>query len=260
MMGIHDDKTYLITGVLTKRSIATSVARQLHQDGATILATSFDRARATTLRTLHGVGLEVPVLGYDAASPTGAQELAHQVARHTNALDGALFAIAGAPKEALNSDLSRASVSEVAQTLTTSALAFSSLAYALAPQLARAREGASLVALTFSPHRVWPGYGWMGIAKGTLESIVKHLAVELGPVGIRVNQVDAGPLRTAAARQIAALAKAAEHFSSIAPLGWDAEDAQPVAEACAMLLSPLLRATTGSTIVVDGGAHLVGGS
>ncbi len=259
-MGVHDGKTYLITGVLTKRSIATSVARLVHQDGATILATSFDRARATTLRTLHSVGLEIPVLNYDASSPTGAEELADQVMQHTDVLDGALFAIAGAPKEALNSDLSRATANEVAETLTTSALALSSLAYALSPQLARAGESASLVALTFSPHRVWPGYGWMGIAKGTLESIVKHLAVELGPLGIRVNQVDAGPLRTAAARQIASLARAADHFSAIAPLGWDAQDAQPVAEACAMLLSPLLRATTGSTIVVDGGAHLVGGS
>ena len=259
-MGIHNGKTYLLTGVLTKRSIATSVAAELHAGGATLLVTSFDRARATTQRTLRSLSLNPEVLDYDASSPTSAEELADEVAQHTNALDGLLFAIAGAPKEALQRDLSRASAAQVGETLTTSALALSNLTFALAPQLRRAEDGASVVALTFSPHRVWPGYGWMGIAKATLESIVKHLAVELGPSAIRVNQVDAGPLRTAAARQISALSDAADFFNSIAPLGWDPADATAVASACSILLSPMLKATTGTTLIVDGGAHLVGGS
>jgi enoyl-[acyl-carrier protein] reductase I len=259
-VGIHNGKTYLLTGVLTKRSIATSVAAELHAGGATLLVTSFDRARATTQRTLRSLSLNPEVLDYDASSPTSAEELADEVAQHTNALDGLLFAIAGAPKEALQRDLSRASAAQVGETLTTSALALSNLTFALAPQLRRAEDGASVVALTFSPHRVWPGYGWMGIAKATLESIVKHLAVELGPSAIRVNQVDAGPLRTAAARQIGGLSEAADYFGTIAPLGWDAADATAVASACSMLLSPLLKATTGTTLIVDGGAHLVGGS
>jgi len=259
-VGIHDGKTYLLTGVLTKRSIATSVAAELHAGGATLLMTSFDRARSTTMRTLRSIGVDPLVLDYDASSVTGADDLAVQVAQHTNVLDGLLFAIAGAPKEALQRDLSKASAAQVAETLTTSALALSSLTFALAPQLRNAHDGASVVALTFSPHRVWPGYGWMGIAKATLESIVKHLAVELGPSGIRVNQVDAGPLRTAAARQISALGEAADFFSTNAPLGWDPENALAVASACSKLLSPVLKATTGTTIIVDGGAHLVGGS
>jgi len=259
-VGFHDGKTYLVTGVLTKRSIATSVMTTLCEQGAKVLVTSFDRARPTTLRTLCSLGIAAPVLNLDAASPTSAEALATEVAEHTGSLDGVLFAIAGAPKEALDRDLSRASHDQITETLNISAFALSRLTYALLPQLRAAQHGASIVALTFAPHRIWPGYGWMGVAKGALESMVKTMAVELGPSGIRVNQLDAGPLRTAAARQIPSLGEAAEYFGRTAPLGWNAEDSRPVAEACAMLLSPLLSATTGSTIVVDGGVHLLGGS
>jgi enoyl-[acyl-carrier protein] reductase I len=257
---MHEGKTYLITGILTKRSIASAVAKLVADEGASILVTSFGRSRSTTVRTLNALGLSAPVLEYDASSPTAAEDLAEEVSRHTSCLDGLLFAVAGASSDALQRDLLQASSAEISATLTTSATALASLALRLVPHFQGPSVGASVVALTFAPHRVWPAYGWMGIAKGTLESVVKHLAVELGPFNIRVNQVDAGPLRTAAARQIGAFSHAAAHFEAVAPLGWDANDAHAVAAACAMLLSPVLRATTGTTIVVDGGTHLLGGA
>ncbi|MEI6701285.1 MAG: SDR family oxidoreductase, partial [Actinomycetota bacterium] len=149
---------------------------------------------------------------------------------------------------------------DIATTLQISALSLASLVGALEPLLSAASTsgGASVVGLTFAPDRVWPGYGWMGIAKGTLQSIAKSLAVEHGPSSIRVNLVDAGPMRTAAARSIPGSQRAFSDWSARAPLGWDENDATAIAEACILLLSSALSKTTGTTLIVDGGAHAVG--
>jgi enoyl-[acyl-carrier protein] reductase I len=98
----------------------------------------------------------------------------------------------------------------------------------------------------------------MGVAKGTLGSIVRSLAVQLGPENIRINVVDAGPLRTPAARAIPGAGAEVAQWSHHAPLGWDVDDRAPVAAAIIALLSDLFSATTGASIVVDGGLHAVG--
>jgi enoyl-[acyl-carrier protein] reductase I len=104
----------------------------------------------------------------------------------------------------------------------------------------------------------WPAYDWMGVAKAALESTARYLARDLGPKGIRVNLVCAGPIRTVAARSIPGFAAFEDTWDARAPLGWDVHDAEPVARACVALLSDWFPKTTGEMLHVDGGFHAVG--
>ena len=115
-----------------------------------------------------------------------------------------------------------------------------------------------MVALDFDARQAWPQYDWMGVAKAALESTARYLARDLGPLGIRVNLVAAGPQRTVAARSIPGFENFEEAWAARAPLGWDVTDAEPVARACVALLSDWFPATTGEMVHVDGGYHAVG--
>jgi len=104
----------------------------------------------------------------------------------------------------------------------------------------------------------WPAYDWMGVAKAALESLTRYLARDLGPEGVRVNLVAAGPIRTMAAKSIPSFAAFEATWGERAPLGWDVTDAEPVARACVALLSDWFPATTGEMVHVDGGVHAMG--
>jgi enoyl-[acyl-carrier protein] reductase I len=119
-------------------------------------------------------------------------------------------------------------------------------------------SGASVVGLDFDAAVAWPIYEWMGVAKAALESVSRYLARDLGPSGIRVNLVSAGPLGTVAARGIPGFERLAALWPRQAPLGWDIEDPGPVAAAICFLLSDYSRAITGEILHVDGGFHAVG--
>jgi enoyl ACP reductase len=105
----------------------------------------------------------------------------------------------------------------------------------------------------------WPAYDWMGVAKAGLESCARYLARDLGPRGIRVNLVAAGPLRTMAAKSIPGFAEFEKVWPDRAPLGWDITNPEPAARACVALLSDWFPATTGEIVHADGGVHAVGG-
>ena len=120
--------------------------------------------------------------------------------------------------------------------------------------------GASVVGLDFDARVAWPVYDWMGVAKAALESLSRYLAKELGPKGIRVNLVAAGPVRTMAAKSIPGFSAFEDTWADRAPLGWDVHDGAPVAKACVALFSDLFPMTTGEIVHVDGGVHAVGGS
>jgi enoyl-[acyl-carrier protein] reductase I len=125
---------------------------------------------------------------------------------------------------------------------------------------AGADGGASVVGLDFDATVAWPVYDWMGVAKAGLESLSRYLAKELGPAGIRVNLVAAGPVRTMAAKSIPGFSAFEDTWADRAPLGWDIHDSTAVAKACLALFSDLLPMTTGEILHVDGGVHAVGGS
>ena len=119
-------------------------------------------------------------------------------------------------------------------------------------------RGGSIVGLTFDATRAWPVYDWMGVAKAAFESTARYLARDLGPHGIRVNLVAAGPIRTTAAKSIPGFQVFEEAWPRRLPLGWDVNDPEPTARACVALLSDWFPATTGEIVHVDGGFHAMG--
>src|SRR2546423_15503949 len=119
--------------------------------------------------------------------------------------------------------------------------------------------GGAIVGLDFDASVAWPFYDWMGVAKAGLESCARYLARDLGPDGVRVNLVAAGPLRTMAAKSIPGFDAFEAVWSERAPLGWDVSDTEPAARACVGLLSDWFPKTTGVIVHVDGGVHAVGG-
>ena len=118
--------------------------------------------------------------------------------------------------------------------------------------------GGSVIGMTFDASVAWPAYDWMGVAKGALESTARYLARDLGPRGVRVNLVSAGPLRTLAAKAIPGFEDLESSWRDRAPLGWDESDHTPTARGVVALLSDFFPATTGEIVHVDGGFHAMG--
>jgi len=178
-------------------------------------------------------------------------------------LDGVLHAIGFAPETCLGGDFLRAGWDDVATALHVSAYSLKALAEMALPLMKGTgqedgRGGGSIVGLDFDATVAWPAYDWMGVAKAALESTCRYLARDLGPAGIRVNLVAAGPLKTVAAKSIAGFEKFEDAWVARAPLGWSITDPEPVARACVALLSDWFPATTGELIHVDGGYHAIG--
>jgi len=111
---------------------------------------------------------------------------------------------------------------------------------------------------TFDATVAWPGYDWMGVAKAGLEAVTRYLARDLGPKGIRVNAVSAGPIKTMAGKGIPGFDQISGSWARRAPLGWGGEDPTPVGNAVAFLLSDLSSGITGELVHVDGGFHAMG--
>jgi enoyl ACP reductase len=166
-----------------------------------------------------------------------------------------LHSIAYAPPSCLGEDFLDAPWEDVATAVQVSAYSLKSLTVACLPLM---KDGGSVVGLDFDARIAWPAYNWMGVAKAALESTTRYLARELGPRGIRVNLVAAGPLGTMAAKSIPGFNLLRDAWGERAPLGWDTADATPVARSVCALLSDWLPATTGSMVWVDGGVHALG--
>lgn len=255
--GLLAGRTVLVTGVITDSSIAFHVARTAQEQGATVILTGYGRLSLVN-RIARRLPVPPPVVELDVTDAGHLDTLAARVGEHTDRLDGVLHSVAFAPPGALGGQFLQTSWEDAATALHVSAFSLQSLVGALRPLLV---PGASVVGLDFDASRTWSHYDWMGVAKAALESCSRYLASYLGPVGIRVNLVAAGPLDTLAARNIAANGADEEEdddWARRAPLGWDSRDFAPVARACVVLLSDWLTATTGEILHVDGGAHAVG--
>jgi enoyl-[acyl-carrier protein] reductase I len=248
-------KRLLITGVITKDSIAFHAAEQAQQEGASVLLTSFGRVRRMTERAAGRLPDPVDVLELDVNSEADLKALPRELESRWGGVDGVVHAIAFAPEDAIGGRFMSAPAESAGQAFQTSAFSLKALAAALAPLIP---EGGSVVGLDFDARVAWPIYDWMGVAKAALESVARYLARDLGPSGIRVNLVSAGPLGTVAARGIPGFEQLAGLWPTQAPLGWDIEDPSPVASAICFLLSDYARAITGEIIHVDGGFHAVG--
>jgi enoyl-[acyl-carrier protein] reductase I len=196
-----------------------------------------------------------PVVELDVTIEADLAALAGRLGEHVDGLDGVLHAIGFAPPSALGSGLLGTPWDDVGTALQVSTWSFASLARACLPLMS---DGGSYVGLDFDARVAWPGYDWMGVAKAGLESACRYLARDLGPRGIRVNLVAAGPLRTMAARSVPGFERFEAVWDERAPLGWDVSDAEPVARACVALLSDWFPKTTGTVLHVDGGFGAVG--
>jgi len=251
-------KRLLVTGVLTRGSIAFEVARQAQESGAEIVLSGFGRGMRLTERAAKHLPEPPDVLELDVNSPEDLARVAADLdARWGGSLDGVLHAIAFAPADALGGGFLDTPVESAVTAFETSAFSLKALAVALAPLL-EAGDGGSVVGLDFDAAVAWPVYDWMGVAKAALESVSRYLARDLGPRGVRVNLISAGPIETIAAGGIPGFEELAALWRSGAPLGWDTRDASPVAAAVCFLMSDLSRGITGEILHVDGGFHAMG--
>jgi meromycolic acid enoyl-[acyl-carrier-protein] reductase len=252
-----EGKRLLITGVLDPRSIAFSVAERAQEQGAEIVLTGFGRGKRLTERAATRLPRAVDVLELDATSPDDLAAVAAELEQRWGALDGILHAIAFAPSAALGGGFLTAGWEDVATAVHVSTYSMVSIGRTFADLLARG-EDPSIVGLDFDAQVAWPGYDWMGVAKAGLESASRYLARDLGPRGIRVNLVAAGPVHTIAAHGIAGFETFEPVWQERAPLGWDARDPDPVARTVCALLSSWTRGVTGEIVHCDGGVHAVG--
>jgi enoyl-[acyl-carrier protein] reductase I len=250
-----EGKRLLITGVLTKGSIAYSVAERAQQDGAQVVLTGFGRTRRMTERAASRLPDPPDVLELDVNNPADLEALTDELRSRWGGIDGALHAIAFAPGDALGGNFMTAPPESAEVAFRTSAYSFKALAAALAPLM---DDGGSLVGMDFDASVAWPIYDWMGVAKAALESVSRYLARDLGEQNVRVNLVSAGPVETPAAQGIPGFETLAGLWEKQAPLGWETSDPAPVADAVLFLLSDLARAITGEILHVDGGFHAMG--
>jgi meromycolic acid enoyl-[acyl-carrier-protein] reductase len=250
-----EGKRLLITGVLTKGSIAYTVAERAQQDGAEVLLTGFGRTRRMTERAAARLPDAADVLELDVNNPADFEALVAELRSRWGRLDGALHAIAFAPGDALGGNFMSAPPESAEVAFRTSAYSFKALAEAVAPLM---DGGGSLVGMDFDASVAWPIYDWMGVAKAGLESVSRYLARDLGEQGVRANLVSAGPVETPAAQGIPGFETLAGLWEKQAPLGWNSSDPGPVADAVLFLLSDLARGITGEILHVDGGFHAMG--
>jgi len=254
-MGLLDGKRILVTGVLTDQSIAFHVARLAQEQGATVVLTSFGRTMGLTKRSVGRLPQEAPIVELDVTNDDDLAALAGRVSEHVDGLDGVLHSIGFAPEAALGGNFLNTAWADVATAVQISAYSLKSLSMAARPLMGR---GGSIVGLDFDATIAWPKYDWMGVAKAAFESTSRYLARDLGPDGIRVNLVAAGPIRTMAAKSIPGFDEFEKVWQDRAPLGWDLDDPEPAARATVALMSNWFPATTGEIVHVDGGVHSQG--
>jgi enoyl-[acyl-carrier protein] reductase I len=251
-----EGKRLVITGVLTDDSIAWHAARIAQEEGADIVATGFGRGLRLTERSVQRLPRPCDVLELDINNPDHVEALTADLTRRWGRVDGALHAIAFAPADALGGNFLTTPAESAQTAFLTSAFSYKTLAVALLPLMQEAGGGA-LVAMDFDNSQAWPAYDWMGVAKSALQSVTRYLARDLGPLGIRVNAVSAGPLSTVAAKSIPGFDKFDQVWAERSPLPWDTSDPDPVARMVCVLLSDWAPMTTGEIVHVDGGFHAV---
>ena len=258
-MALLSGKHILVTGLLSNRSIAYGIAKVARREGAEIALTYQNerfKDRAQEMARELGAAVALP------CEVTSDEEIAALFARlgeHWPGLDGLVHALAFAPREAIAGDfLEGISREAFRQAQDISAYSFPALAKAALPMM-RGRN-ASLLTLTYlGAERVVPNYNTMGLAKASLEAAVRYMASSLGPQGIRVNGISAGPIKTLAAAGIGGFGKILKFVEEQAPLRRNVTT-EDVGNAAAFLLSDMAAAVTGEILYVDAGfSHVVAG-
>ena len=256
-MALLSGRKILVTGVISNRSIAYGVAKAARREGAEIALTYQNerfKDRVTDMAKELGSAIALPC---EVTSDAEIEGLFNELKNRWGSLDGLVHAIAFAPREAIAGDfLEGISREAFRQAHDISAYSFAALAKGALPLLGK---DSSLVTLTYlGAQRVVPNYNTMGLAKASLEASVRYLAASLGPKGIRVNGISAGPIKTLAAAGISGFGKILKFVEEQAPLRRNVTT-EDVGNAAAFLLSELAAAITGEILYVDGGfSHVAG--
>jgi enoyl-[acyl-carrier protein] reductase I len=258
-MAFLQDKKILVTGLLSNRSIAYGIARALKREGAALALTYQNdglHERVTELAREFG---EIPVLRCDAANDAEIDALFEALKREWGSLDGIVHSIAYAPRDALKGEFLDGLTREAFHIAhDVSAYSFAALAKAGLP-LMEGRQAALLTLTYLGAVRSVPNYNVMGLAKASLEASVRYLAQHLGPKGIRVNGISAGPIKTLAAAGISGFGRILKFVSDNAPLRRNVT-IDEVGNTAAFLMSDLASGITGEITYVDCGFNtIVGG-
>lgn len=255
-MALLEGRKGIIFGVANEKSIAWAIAQKLHKEGAELAFTFAGEALEKRVRPLaDSLGAKL-ILPCDVTNDEQIQSVFQNIQSSFGHLDVLVHAIAYANKEDLKADFLNTSRDGFRLAQDVSAYSLTALARHAAPLM----EGrhASIFTLTYlGAEKVIPRYNVMGVAKASLEASVRYLAADLGPKGIRVNAISAGPIRTLASAGISGFLEMLHHVESKAPLrrGVTAED---VAGTALYLASDLSSGVTGEVIYVDAGYNIMG--
>lgn len=248
----------LVVGVANKRSIAWAIAQAAAAAGARLALTYQDERLRENVADLAATLAPSPlVLPCDVARDVELDELFATLDAEFGGLDFVVHGAAFAPRAELSVPFNQTSREGFRIALDVSAYSLVALARGALPLMER-RGGGSIVTLTYlGSQRVFPNYNVMGVAKAALEATMRYLAADLGPRGIRVNAISAGPIRTIAASGISGFSEILQVYRDRAPLHRNVETAE-VADAAMFLLGPASRAVTGEILMVDAGFHAMG--
>jgi enoyl-[acyl-carrier protein] reductase I len=249
-------KVGLIVGVANKRSIAWAIAQAAAAEGASLILTYQNDRLAENVQELAATLPSATVLPCDVSSDEQIDTLFASIEQQ-GGLDFVVHGAAFAQREDLSAPFTQTSREGFRIAMDVSAYSFVALARRAAPLMEK-RGGGSLLTLTYlGSERVFPNYNVMGVAKAALEASVRYLASDLGPMGIRVNAISAGPIKTLAASGIAGFSSILQTYRDRAPLRRTVETSE-VADAAVFLLGPAGRGITAEVLMVDGGYHVMG--
>jgi len=256
MMGFLTGKRILITGVISDRSIAYGIAKCCHAQGAELAFTYVGdrfKDRVTQYAAQFGTSIVLPC---DVADDDQIDGVFKDLATQWDGLDGLVHSIGFAPREAISGELLDGLSREafrIAHDI--SAYSFPAMAKAALPMM-KDRQGALLTLTYLGAERVVQNYNTMGLAKASLEASVRYLASNLGPLGLRVNGISAGPIKTLAAAGIKDFNSILRFVEANAPLRRNVT-IEDVGNVAAFLLSDLANGVTGEITHVDSGFSTV---
>jgi enoyl-[acyl-carrier protein] reductase I len=250
-------KTGLVVGVANKRSISWAIAQAAAAAGARLAITYQGERLEENVRELAASLTNPLIVPLDVTDDAQIARVFSAIDREFDGLDFVVHGAAYAPREELSAPFVQTSREGFRVSLDISAYSLIALARGAMPLMER-RGGGSIVTLTYlGSERVFQNYNVMGVAKAALEATMRYLAADLGPKGIRVNAISAGPIKTLAAAGISGFSGILQHYRERAPLRRTVETAE-VADAAIFLLGPAGRAVTAEVLMVDGGFHATG--
>jgi len=248
-------KTVLVMGIANRWSLAYAIAQALAREGAALCVTyQAERVKKAVEDLAAGLG-GARVYPCEVSQDESIAALFERLRQDVGRLDGVVHSLAFAQKEDLEKPFAQTSRAGFAQALDISAYSLVAIAHQAAPLMT---AGGGMVTLSYlGATRVVPNYNVMGVAKAALEASVRYLASELGPRGIRVNAISAGPIKTASARAIKDFSSILDQVAQRAPLRRVTDPAE-VADTALFLLGDGGRGVTGDTLFVDSGYHILG--